>query len=127
MASFRRARGSDQEDLPGELTRQIVDEVSWYMRQHKVTRADLAQSMRVSPGRVSQILSGDENLTLRTLGSVLAALGATFTFTVRPIDERIDLLDGEEPDDAVDDDAVDRLRSAAPGVAPRTTGRRGSR
>jgi transcriptional regulator with XRE-family HTH domain len=128
MASFRRARGSDHEDQPGELARQIVDEVTWYMRQHKVSRADLAQSMRVSPGRVSQILSGDENLTLRTLGSVLAALGATFAFTVRPVDERIDLLDGEEPDDAIDDDGVDQLiTSAAPDAAHRPTGRRGSR
>jgi DNA-binding Xre family transcriptional regulator len=70
-----------------DLTRAIVDEVSWYMTQHKVSRADLAQSMGVSPGRVSQILSGDENLTLRTLSSVCTALGADFEVTLRPADE----------------------------------------
>ena len=70
---------------PGrDLVRSVVDEVSWYMTEHKVSRADLAHSMGVSPGRVSQILSGDENLTLRTLSGVMAALGANFELTLRP-------------------------------------------
>jgi DNA-binding Xre family transcriptional regulator len=72
------------EPAGSDLARSIVDELSWYMSQHKVSRADLAQSMGVSPGRVSQILSGDENLTLRTLSSVCAALGADFGLTLRP-------------------------------------------
>jgi hypothetical protein len=69
-----------------DLVRVFVDEVSWFMREHKITRADLAQSMGVSPGRVSQILSGDENLTLRTLSSVLGALGADAELVLHPID-----------------------------------------
>ena len=70
---------------PGrDLVRSVVNEVSWYMTEHKVSRADLAQAMGVSPGRVSQILSGDENLTLRTLSSVLTALGASAELTLRP-------------------------------------------
>jgi transcriptional regulator with XRE-family HTH domain len=72
-------------ESPGrDLVRSVVDEVSWYMTEHKVSRAELAQSMGVSPGRVSQILSGDENLTLRTLSSVLTALGANFELSLRP-------------------------------------------
>jgi transcriptional regulator with XRE-family HTH domain len=42
--------------------------------------------MGVSPGRVSQILSGDENLTLRTLSSVAAALGAEVVVILHAID-----------------------------------------
>lgn len=72
-----------------DFLRVIVDEVTWYMREHKVTRAELAQSMGVSPGRVSQILSGDENLTLRTLGSVIDALGAELDLTLRPREPRL--------------------------------------
>jgi transcriptional regulator with XRE-family HTH domain len=117
MASSRRARGPVREDPPGDLSRQIVDEVTWYMRQHKVTRADLAQSMNVSPGRVSQILSGEENLTLRTLGGVLAALGAEVEFTLRPVDDPVDLLDGVEETD-------DDLTSAAPGAVRRSASAR---
>jgi DNA-binding Xre family transcriptional regulator len=84
-AASRARRGA--EPAGSDLARSIVDELSWYMSQHKVSRADLAQSMGVSPGRVSQILSGDENLTLRTLSSVCTALGADFELTLRPASE----------------------------------------
>ncbi len=117
MASPRRARGPVREDPPGDLFRHIVDEVTWYMRQHKVSRADLAQSMNVSPGRISQILSGEENLTLRTLGGVVTALGAEVEFTLRPMDDPVDLLDDADEHDA-------DVRSAAPGAARRSASAR---
>jgi DNA-binding XRE family transcriptional regulator len=69
-----------------DLVRDFVDEVTWFMSEHKISRADLAHTMGVSPGRVSQILSGDENLTLRTLSSVAAALGAEIEVALRAID-----------------------------------------
>lgn len=49
------------------------------------TRSDLAAAMGVSPGRVSQIMSGDANLTVRTLAAVAEALDADvqITFCVR--------------------------------------------
>jgi transcriptional regulator with XRE-family HTH domain len=56
------------------------------MTEHKVSRAGLAQAMGVSPGRVSQILSGEDNLTLRTLSMVVDALGAKFDISLRPAD-----------------------------------------
>jgi hypothetical protein len=80
------ASGSEGGDGPADLTRVFADEVSWYMSEHKVTRADLAQAMGVSPGRVSQTLSGDENLTLRTISGVLAALGAELEVILHPVD-----------------------------------------
>jgi transcriptional regulator with XRE-family HTH domain len=80
-------------DVSVDLTRLIVDEITWYMREHKVSRAELAQAMNVSPGRVSQVLSGDENLTLRTLSGVLSALGAQVDFALRSPEEPTDLLD----------------------------------
>jgi transcriptional regulator with XRE-family HTH domain len=64
---------------------EIVDEITWYMREREVSRADLAGAMGVSPGRVSQILSGGERLTQRTLASVLAALGVRLEVTLRPM------------------------------------------
>jgi transcriptional regulator with XRE-family HTH domain len=100
MTSRWRARHvtrGDRDDEAGDLPRLVVDEITWYMRQHKVSRADLAHSMKVSPGRVSQILSGEENLTLRTLASVLVALRAGVQFTLQPLDEPVELL--EEPDE----------------------------
>jgi hypothetical protein len=81
-------RGGEPDPSHGDsdLTRLFVDEVSWFMSENKITRADLAQSMGVSAGRVSQILSGDENLTLRTLSSVLTAVGATPELVLHPVD-----------------------------------------
>src|ERR1700744_5789775 len=87
-----RSRAGTDEDsggyggTPPDLVRGFVDEVTWFMSENKISRADLAQSMGVSPGRVSQILSGDENLTLRTLSSVAAALGAEVEVLLHAID-----------------------------------------
>lgn len=78
---------------PGGLAQEITDEISWYMRQHKISRADLAALMGVSAGRVSQILSGDENLTLRTVSAVVEALGTRFEFSLNAIAESAELLD----------------------------------
>jgi transcriptional regulator with XRE-family HTH domain len=60
------------------LVTQLTNEVNWHMRERGLTRADLAARMGVSPGRVSQILSGGENLTLRTLAGLSTALDARF-------------------------------------------------
>jgi transcriptional regulator with XRE-family HTH domain len=93
MAFRKRAERDDHRDESGDLTGGIVDEITWFMREHKISRADLAHSMGVSPGRVSQILSGQENLTLRTLSTVANALGARVEVTLRSVDEPADLLD----------------------------------
>ena len=46
-------------------------------------RADLAGRMGVSPGRISQILSGSENLTLRTLAALAVALDGQFELELK--------------------------------------------
>ena len=66
--------------LPRDVNAAVVD----YMDEHGITRAALAARMGVSPGRVSQVLCGGENLTLRTLASVAAALNARFEVTLTP-------------------------------------------
>jgi transcriptional regulator with XRE-family HTH domain len=66
----------DEETLA--LVTRLTNEISWYMRERGLSRAELAARMGVSPGRVSQILSGGENLTLRTLAALSTALDARF-------------------------------------------------
>ncbi|NUR91379.1 MAG: helix-turn-helix transcriptional regulator [Nonomuraea sp.] len=93
--AFRRAAQDVETTRPGGgLATEVVDEITWYMREHKITRADLAASMKVSPGRVSQILSGDENLTLRTLSAVIDALGCRLEFTLSDAEESFTDGDG---------------------------------
>ena len=87
------AKRGYREDEPGGLASGVCDEITWFMREHKISRADLAHSMGVSPGRVSQILSGDEHLTLRTLSSVVTALGAKVELTLRSVEEPEEFAD----------------------------------
>jgi transcriptional regulator with XRE-family HTH domain len=74
----RRATENLVEDELLVLVTQLTNEINWYMRERGLTRADLAARMGVSPGRVSQILGGGENLTLRTLAALSTALDARF-------------------------------------------------
>jgi transcriptional regulator with XRE-family HTH domain len=60
------------------LVTRLTNEINWHMHELGLTRADLAARMGVSPGRVSQILGGGENLTLRTLAALSTALDARF-------------------------------------------------
>ena len=73
----RAAETQIDEELLALVTR-LTNDISWYMRERGLTRADLAARMGVSPGRVSQILGGGENLTLRTLAALSTALDARF-------------------------------------------------
>ena len=63
----------------------VINEVNWQLRECGLTRAELAERMGVSPGRVSQILSGGENLTSRTLVALSTALDARFSIELRPV------------------------------------------
>ena len=74
----QRAIESQIDDEMLALVTQLTNEINWYMRERGLTRADLAARMGVSPGRVSQILGGGENLTLRTLAALSTALEARF-------------------------------------------------
>ena len=66
-----------EEEMYGLIT-ELTNEINWHMREHGLSRAELAARMGVSPGRVSQILGGGENLTLRTLAALATALDARF-------------------------------------------------
>ena len=74
---IRSKSGQDREALNRELARlprQMTTAITQCMRQRNMNRTQLARAMGVSPGRVSQILSGDGNLTLGTLAAVCVAL-----------------------------------------------------
>jgi transcriptional regulator with XRE-family HTH domain len=73
----RAAEARVDEEMHGLVT-QLTNQITFHMRERGITRADLAARMGVSPGRVSQILGGGENLTLRTLAALASALDARF-------------------------------------------------
>jgi len=83
----RQRRGPDRHAMDRELARlprELTAAITWYMKQKRMSKADLAREMGVTPGRVSQVLSGDDNLTLRTLAAVCVALDARLDVKLVP-------------------------------------------
>jgi transcriptional regulator with XRE-family HTH domain len=78
VAPDQRATEAQIDEEMLALVTQLTNEINWHMRERGISRADLAARMGVSPGRVSQILGGGENLTLRTLAALSTALDARF-------------------------------------------------
>jgi transcriptional regulator with XRE-family HTH domain len=74
----------EEEFLVGEATDTLVGLIG----SLGITRTELAERLGVSAGRVSQILSGDENLTLRSLAAFGWALGLRFGLEPLPMTDR---------------------------------------
>jgi transcriptional regulator with XRE-family HTH domain len=84
----------------------LTNEIVVLMREYGITRADLAGRMGVSPGRISQVLSGGENLTVRTLASLATALDAEFDVQLNSLKPRESVADADFDFDMPDfDDA----------------------
>jgi transcriptional regulator with XRE-family HTH domain len=70
------------------LVGEVTDSLSALLQELGLSQADLAKRLRVTKGRVSQILSGRQNMTLRTLAAIGWALGVSFDFSPRPMADR---------------------------------------
>jgi len=83
------------------LITQVTNEINWQMSERQLSRTDLASRMGVSPGRISQVLSGGENLTLRTLAALAVALDGQFELELKPVKAAEDAYAASpEPDPA---------------------------
>lgn len=77
-------RSYEEEVLFGEATATV----DGLLESLGIKRSQLADRLGVNRSRVSQILSGDENLTLRTLGALGWALGIRFELQAVPMADR---------------------------------------
>lgn len=77
-------RASALEYELARLPRDVTTALTFYMEEEGISQRELAKRMKITPGRVSQILSGDENLTLRTLAAVCVGLAAHFQVDLVP-------------------------------------------
>lgn len=66
---------SDEEWEFYDYSDSISNQIAEYMNKNHISKSDLAKRLGKSKAFVSQILLGDKNLTMRTLTSVLYALG----------------------------------------------------
>lgn len=74
---------SDEFDFVS-LSQDVRAAMCWRMQELGMTRKDLARRLDVTPGRISQMLSGDENLTLKTIAAISGCLGARAEVTLVP-------------------------------------------
>lgn len=66
----------------------FTEELLALMTAQKITRADLARRVGVSPAYITKVFRGTVNLTLETMSRLALAVGASVRLHVAPIDQR---------------------------------------
>src|ERR1700691_3779521 len=77
----KRQKGPDYERLLAQerLILDATEAIVGLLEEQKVSRQELARPLGKSKGFVSQLLSGERNMTLRTLADLGYALGRSFS------------------------------------------------
>ncbi len=107
----------EEEVLQGETT----DTLLGLLTSLGLTRRELAGRLGVTPGRVSQILSGDENLTIRSLAALGWALGIRFDLHPTPMGDRVGTPAEHDPPPPAWLSALAPSPTIRFGVVPETT------
>lgn len=64
-------------------TRKFVDEIIKIMERKKMTRVEFARRLGVRPSYVTKILSGRENMTIKTMESMAGIVGYELVLGIR--------------------------------------------
>ena len=64
-------------------TRMFVERILQIMEKKGITRVALAKRLDLYPSQVTKILSGRENMTVRTMESLAEAVGYQLVFALR--------------------------------------------
>jgi len=65
------------------LVIEITELMCRTMKEQDIKRSQLAQLLHKTKGRISQILNGETNLTLRTVADIFSVLGKTLVVCVK--------------------------------------------
>jgi DNA-binding MarR family transcriptional regulator len=57
------------------MSEKIALKLRYYLNQEDITQAELAKRMNVTPAQITKILSGKENLGLKTISKIEQAIG----------------------------------------------------
>lgn len=80
---------ADTPDLAADVAKvAVAADLTVLLAQAGLSRAELAKRLGWSRARVTQVLSGEGNLTIETVFAVAQALGHTFDVVFRKQDER---------------------------------------
>src|SRR5687768_11105285 len=83
----------ERELLYGEA----IETISALLKTHAISQKELARRLEVSEARVSRILTGRENLTLKTVADLGWALGVRLSLAPVPFDDRADTPAQNDP------------------------------
>lgn len=94
VAPFCRLRDSLKSEIICDMEFAVIGETSWQTRvfveniirimaRKKMTRLEFARRLGVRPSYVTKALSGRENLTVKTMESMAAAVGYEVVFGLR--------------------------------------------
>jgi transcriptional regulator with XRE-family HTH domain len=72
-----------------ELILEVTEAIARALKELQVTQSELAERLGKTKGFISQILSGDRNLTLRTLSDVADALECSIQVEIVPEQEEV--------------------------------------
>ncbi len=89
-----------QETLILQATELIVE----LLERHSISRQELARKLGKSKGFVTQLLSGERNMTLRTLADLCYVLGQRIELTPHPVGGDLVLKPGAPRDEQLADD-----------------------
>jgi len=78
---------NQREFQQARLLVEVASLINEKMHAKKVSGKQLAEMLGISKGRVSHYLSGQCNLTLRTVADVFTSLGCTFSPFAEPIED----------------------------------------
>lgn len=80
---------ADTPDLAADVAKvAVAADLTVLLAQSGLSRVELAKRLGWSRARVTQVLSGEGNLTIETVYAVAQALGQTFDIVFRKRDER---------------------------------------
>ena len=91
-----------------KLAIEVGEQIVARMAERRMTQADLAREMGVSRARVSQILRGNDNLTLKSIVAVAIALDCRIEFRLQDAEPA---TDAPERSAAESPNPVDREQS----------------
>ncbi|WP_228291804.1 helix-turn-helix domain-containing protein [Acinetobacter towneri] len=71
---------NDEYDVDMSIVKmeQVASHLVGLLRHQKISRSELAQKLGWSKGRVTKVLSGDVNLTIKTITTITSELGYDF-------------------------------------------------
>lgn len=73
---------SEEDIMFDDLSFSVISSIHIFMHENKINQKKLAEKLGMTEARISKMLSGDANLTLRTIAKVCVAINAQVHLTL---------------------------------------------